>query len=505
VRGRDGSGRAVWHLGCLAITLAAWAAGTGLAAQQAPDFPTLPDGLPVGEGRTQPCLDQVGGEAVCGRFRVRENRDAQSGRTVDIAFVVLRALHDRGNRDAYTKFLGGPGAAATPYASNAARDLSAIREDRDILLVDHRGTGGSEALLCDNPFPGGVRSRFKTVFPLDHVEACRDMLSRRADLSQYTTARAMDDLADLVGWLGYAQLDLNGGSYGTREAQIFTRRHPDMVRTVILNGVAPVDRWVYLQHARTLQDALDTVVSECAAQAPCKAAYPDLAAVLQDDLATATDHPPEVSVEGEVVPFGIGPLSYALRGLLYGEAGVVPARLYEAHEGVWRQLAAYYLRRQSWVGGADGTPAGYHFSVLCAEDIDPIGWDDIERETDGTFMGDFLIGAYKRACERWPSARLPADYFTPVRSDKPALLLSGGRDPVTPAAGAVAVAAGWPNALHVVVPNGGHGQGGPCIAAMELHLVRTGSIEGIDTSCVKSAPPTRFRIESGGGGPTPPR
>lgn len=499
MRGRGWSRAVVRYVGCLAVVASGWGAGTGAAAQQAPSFPTLPADLPVGEGRTQPCLDQVEGEALCGRFRVRESREAEGGRTLDIAFVVLRALHDRGNTDAFTQFNGGPGAATTPIASYMARGLAAIREDRDILLVDHRGTGNSEALLCDNPFPRGMPSRFETVFPLDHVDACREMLSQRADLSQYTTAHAMDDLADLATWLGYTQLDLSGGSYGTREAQIFTRRHADMVRTVILNGAAPVDQWVYLEHARTLQAALETVVSECAAQAACSAAYPDLETVLEEDLATASHAPPEVSVEGQVVPFGIGPLSYALRGLLYGRAGVVPARLYEAHEGSWQPLATYYLGRQSWVGAAD-VPAGYHFSVLCAEDIDPIGWDDIARETAGTFMGDFLIGAYKRVCERWPSAHLPASYFTPVTSDKPALILSGGRDPVTPASGAGAVAAGWPNALHVVVPNGGHGQGGPCIVAMEVRLVRTGSTEGIDTSCVERAPPTKFVIEGGGGG-----
>ena len=81
-------------------------------------------------------------------------------------------------------------------------------------------------------------------------------------------------------------------------------------------------------------------------------------------------------------------------------------------------------------------------SVLCAEDIDPLSWDDIARETAGTFMGDFLIAGYKRVCERWPSAKPPADYFTAVRSDKPALLLSGARDPVTPVSGAEKVAAG---------------------------------------------------------------
>jgi pimeloyl-ACP methyl ester carboxylesterase len=270
-----------------------------------------------------------------------------------------------------------------------------------------------------------------------------------------------------------------------------------MVRTVVLNGVAPVDEPVYLYHARDLQAALDNLVAECGSQPACHDAYPDLASVLADVLATATRNPPRVVVEGTSVRFGIGPLSYALRGLLYGQAGSVPARLYEAHAGRWQTLADYYLSRQAWVGASAGVPAGYHLSVLCAEDVDPLTWDDIRSATAGTFMGDFLIAGYKRACDRWPSARLSGDYFRPVRSDAPTLLLSGGRDPVTPSAGAERVAESWPNSVHVVVPNGGHGQGGPCVAAMMRQLIRTASVEGIDTSCVERAPPTRFELPGG--------
>ncbi len=484
------------------LTLRAWRVALTLvatsvapaAAQQGLSFPTLPADLAVGDGRTQPCLDHIQGEAVCGRFRVHENRVTRQGRTIDVAFVVLKALHDRGYTDAFTQFNGGPGVDATPAAPRVDRSPlhSEIRQDRDILLIDHRGTGHSAALLCDNPFPRGIPSRFETVFPLDHVEACRDMLATRADLSQYHTPNAMDDLAELAAWLGYTHLNLSGGSYGTREAQIFARRHPDMVRTVILNAAAPVDVPIYVLHARELQRALDNMVAECGSQPACRQAYPDLQRVLDGVLTTAKENPATVTVEGTTVRFGIGPLSYALRGLLYGRAGAVPARIYDAHEGNWQPLAEYYLGRQAWVGAADGTPAGYHFSALCAEDVDPVGWDDIARQTAGTFMGDFLIGGYKRVCERWPSVKHPPSYFTPVRSDKPALILSGERDPVTPVSTAEIVASGWSNSLHVIVPNGGHGQGGPCINAMILRVIRTASIGGIDTSCAVSPPPTEF-------------
>jgi pimeloyl-ACP methyl ester carboxylesterase len=169
---------------------------------------------------------------------------------------------------------------------------SDISRDRDILLIDHRGTGNSAGLHCDTPCPGGVSSRFETVFPLDHVEACRTMLSEHTDLSEYTTPIAMDDLAELSSWLEYTQLNLSGGLYGTREAQVFTRRHPDMVRTVVLNGVAPVDDRIYLYHARYLQNALENLFEECESQPDCRAAYPDFRAVTAEVLETAKNTPP---------------------------------------------------------------------------------------------------------------------------------------------------------------------------------------------------------------------
>jgi pimeloyl-ACP methyl ester carboxylesterase len=486
--------RSVVGLGALAATVAALSVAAVAAAQEAPVFPELDAAVPVGDGVARPCLSSVAGEALCGRFRVWEDRDAREGRTLDLAFVVLGALEDRGNTDAYTQFNGGPGASTTSFAAGYAQFLAAVRRDRDILLVDARGTGNSGPLRCDVPYPGGIASRFETVFPPDHVARCRDRLQQRADLSQYTTPRAMDDLADIARWLGYTGLNLSGGSYGTREAQVFTRRHPDLVRTVIMNGVAPVHEPVYVHHARYLQEALDNLFDECEADARCSAAYPDLRSVSASVMAGVRQRPPTVQAEGQAVSFAPGALSYALRGLLYGQSGTVPARLYEAHEGDWQPLADYYVARQSWVGASDDTPAGYHYSVLCAEDVDPLTWDEIAQATEGTFMGDHLIGGYKRACDLWPSAEPPASYFEAVGSDKPALILSGGRDPVTPVSGAEAVAALWPNSLHVVVPNGGHGQGGPCVMGMLLHLVRTGSVEGIDTSCVAASPPTTFEI-----------
>ena len=96
------------RFGVYAVALLGVLAVSPIAAQLAPEFPTLATDHAIGEGITQPCLDTVEGEAVCGRFRVLENRAAPAGRTIDVAFVVLKALDGGGRADAYTQLYGSP-------------------------------------------------------------------------------------------------------------------------------------------------------------------------------------------------------------------------------------------------------------------------------------------------------------------------------------------------------------------------------------------------------------
>lgn len=490
-----------WPAGRLLLVAAGAALGLLLvppapgAAQAEDPFPVLAADAPAGAGVVQPCaFEGLVGSARCGVFRVREDRGARGGRTLDIAFVVLEAREREARvEDPIVLLPGGPGQALTPGAVPISRGFEEARRDRDVLLVDVRGVGRSGSLSCDVPNPGGLASRFGTLVPLRLAAACRDTLSRRARLDLYTTASSVDDLDELRAWLGYPSLNLMGTSYGTRVAQVYLRRHPEVVRTVVLNGVAPVSEPLYVRHARLLQRALDRLLAECRADEACHGAYPDLDARLARLLDRFARGPVELRAGEETVPFGMGDVAYAFRGMLYGRAGELPAMIHRASEGDLEPLLSYYLERTGWVGGADGE-AGYHFSVLCAEDVAPLTDEIVERETRGTFMGDHLIESYRAVCRIWPHADLPAGHWKAVRSDVPTLLLSGSRDPVTPPEAAEIVQEGLPNSLHVVVPNGGHPVGGACIEAMVVELFRTASVDGLDPSCVEEAPPTRFRL-----------
>ena len=461
-----------------------------------PSFPTLPASAPAGTGMMQPCMEEL--PAVrCGRYRVWEDREAKTGRTLDLAFVLADALDPASKQsDAITWFFGGPGSAVTPAAAFLIPIAEELRQERDLLFLDFRGVGASGALDCAVPYPRGVASRFGEIFPVDHAIACRDKLAERARLDLYTTAHNMDDLDELRGWLNHTALNLIGGSYGTQEIQVFLRRHPDAVRTAVLQAVSPIFRHGYVSHARGLQNALDQLVAECLADAACGAAYPDLEASVETILERVRTDPPEVTAEGETVRFGPGELGYALRGLLYQRAAEVPALVDRAAAGEWQPLADYYLERSGWASEAGGE-AGMHFSVICAEDISRTSEERIARETANTFLGDYLIGGYKRVCDIWPHARLDPDYWDPVSSEVPVLLWSGSRDPVTPPSGADAVAAHLPNSLHIVVPGAGHGVGGPCVGRIQRAFIEAGSVEGLDTSCLEERPPTEFVLPDG--------
>ena len=111
---------------------------------------------------------------------------------------------------------------------------------------------------------------------VDAYAACRDTLLANADLTQYTTEVSMRDVDEARAALGYDRINLYGGSYGTRAALVYIRNHGEHVRSAFLSGLAPFENRNPLYHAPAAQRALDRVADQCAADAACHAAFPDV-------------------------------------------------------------------------------------------------------------------------------------------------------------------------------------------------------------------------------------
>lgn len=402
--------------------------------------------------------------------------------------IVVRRTTGTAN-EALFLLAGGPGQASTSLVGAATSWLRPVLDTMDIVLVDQRGTGDSGPLQCESDIVAVPAHAFGHVLNPDETRACRAALEVRADLTQYTTDAAVADLEEVRRALGYDRIAMYGGSYGTRLAQAYVRRHPSTTKAVVLDGVVPFDVPPQLGFARSLQQSVDRVLESCRTTNPCRDAYPNLTQDFQALLARLDRGPVSARVRsrtGETVSVTMtkDDFAYAVRGILYSENGVaeMPTLIHgAASSGDFSELAQRYWVRAVTLGRS--IARGVHLSAFCAEDVAYVTDADVEAASAGTFMGRYLIDEYRRACSLWPRAPIAADFRTPLTARVPVLLLSGRFDPVTPPEFAERVARSLPLVRHVVAPGGAHGVAGDCPRPAVLHVLMQGTLEGMPVVC----------------------
>jgi pimeloyl-ACP methyl ester carboxylesterase len=435
--------------------------------------------------------------SICGTYRVYEDRAAASGRTIALHFIVLKAKHPSGRAIAWNP--GGPGGSATDVAAAVAdaeglKELVALRDRYDILLVDNRGTGGSAPQQCDFSPPAHPELYFAQLWPDALVRSCRAKLSAYANLNLYSTEVVVDDLDDLRAALGYPKLMLDGGSYGTRFYLAFARQHPDRVESIVLVGVAPPHFLILpLEDAAGAQSAIDNLISECKADANCNKHFPDFgahfSAVVRRFNAGPIDVPVRNAVTKRVQTVKLSKEVFAdrLRQGMYDPdvAAYVPYIIERAYRRDYAPLATFVDVVTQ--GFASELASGLNLSVACAEDIPFITESDVVRTSVHSFEGDLRVRAEQRACAIWNVKAVDAGFVEPVRSDAQILMISGSADPATPASYAKAALAYLPNGRMVLVKGAGHGTETDCTDRLMIQFVRAGSAKGLNLNACSAA------------------
>ena len=470
-------------IAALALLGALWAVASG----SAPKPSRRPELTPCREPR-------IPAEARCGTYEVFENRAARTGRKIPLRIVVLPATGPDRLPDPFVYFAGGPGDASIPEGLAMARELPSLRRKHDVLLVDLRGTGESGGLFCTElQGKEGMQGFLDDFLPTGKIRTCRDRLKKEVDLSWYTTDAAVDDIEEVRTALGYGQLNLMGVSYGTHAVLTYLRRHPRSVRTATLEGIMAPDARYPLGLARAAQEALEGLIAECAGDLVCHGAFPKLREEVDAVLGRATAEP--VRVELTDVPAGQprevrltrAGVAQTLRYMLYSpaNAALLPLAVHLAAQGDWKPLA----RRARFFGSIMTSSAvGFYQSVTCAEDVAFIRDEEVAPAVAGTFLGDFRVRRQKAACEGWPTRDLGPDLQAPVISNVPSLLISGERDPATPAADGERVARTLKRVRRLVVADAGHDaegmKGEGCLSRLIDAFIEAGATEGLDSSCV---------------------
>ncbi len=446
--------------------------------------------------------------AQCMDFPVAENPRLPGGRQINLRVAVVPAINRSKRPDPLFVLAGGPGTAAGAFYAQSAGAFSRIHRDRDIVLVDQRGTGMSHPLTCalteaelydedDAPL-------------LAQTQRCLAALSPYADVSQYTTSLAVQDLERVRAALGYPLVNLYGVSYGTRVAQHYLRRFPARTRAVVLDGVVPPQLALGVSAAQDAEDALAAAFARCVRDPLCHARFGDPAATYRALRAALAAHAVPVSIadptSGERVhmDFTSQQLAAVLRLLVYAPAGtaLLPLLLHEAlvNRDFTALAAQFRLVSRDYAGEF---AIGMHNTVVCSEDVPFYPQRTIDRAALArTFMGTRQLDGLITLCRAWPKGPVDADFHAPLVSDVPVLLLSGGADPVTPPAFAEQARRGLHHSLHVVLPGFGHGQlTVPCVARVLERFYERAAVDGLDVACTREARPQAFFLTRNGPGP----
>jgi pimeloyl-ACP methyl ester carboxylesterase len=454
-----------------------------------------------GLAKLKPCrLPGIREELLCGKFSVFENRKTRTGRTIDLNIVVLPAFDQKTKAEPLFHLEGGPGVDATGAAMFYATDGREYRNHRDVVLVDQRGTGESNRLAI--PTDKTPQGRLREMYPVDYVKKMRSELEQRADLTQYTTAIAMDDLDDVRAWLGYDRINLFGLSYGTRAILVYLRQHPEHVRTITLMGVAPTYLRMPMYHSQAADRAMNLLLDECEQDAKCHEAFPQIRDDWEKVLADLQRAPARVEYQSDGTPRASVEIrrdifTEKIRNLLYArdQASRIPLIIHRAANGDFEP----FLQQAIGPAAPDLIADGMYLCVTCSEDVPFIDQAEAEKMNANNPFGNYRVFQQTRACSMWPRGEIPPDYRESVRSDVPALIFSGNLDPVTPPQRGEEVARYLPNSRHVIISEAGHLPFGlthlDCIDRLILEFLDKADAKNLDVSCVERMAPPPFVTE----------
>lgn len=419
-----------------------------------------------------------GQNPTCGYLIVPEDRSQPDGTTIKIAVAVFESDNPDKPAAPLVYLEGGPGGSALEFLSLTFNErFGEFIKDRDVIVFDQRGVGRSQpALDCPEVNQlivdtlDDVLSTDETVrLSNEALTACAERLKAEGiNLSAYNSAENAADVNDLRLALGYDQLDLYGISYGTRLALTVMRDFPEALRSVIIDSINP-PQTSYNDVPQNYERALNVLFSDCAANAACKAAFPDLEQVFYETIDQLNQTPatfdvldPTTQREREVKLDGDGFASYVFEALYATEIlPSMPKNIYDVYNGDTRFLSLWTLLRLSQL---DAISTGMNYAVQCSEELPFDNAAAIQAALDET--NPALVGFARRGgvdptqielCAVWNAAAPNPVENQPVTSDVPTLVISGDYDPITPPQNGIDTAANLSKGYFFEFPGHGHG------------------------------------------------
>ena len=425
---------------------------------------------------------------------------------IELRVAVVPALNLTPEPDPLVPIAGGPGQGSVQFYTAYYWAFEDVRRNRDILLIDQRGTGESATMDCE--FDDDIlEGEYSVEVTVEYTERCLEQLPH--DPRFFTTSVAVTDMEAVRDALGYPALNLYGVSYGTRVAQHFARRYPDSTRTIVIDGVVPPQLSLGPEIATESQKAVDNILARCAEDDACNERFPGVAADFERVVAELRAAPVTIDVPNpstgrpENLAFGEGELAGAIRLLAYhpNSIALMPLLIHEAGKGNYVPLGSQFM--MTMIAMADAMSLGMHNSIMCTEDV-PF-YDKSSIDYDGlaaSYMGTFQLDALEAICSVWPAGPIDDEFKVPLATDLPVLLLSGDADPITPPRYADLAAVDLDNATHLIGKHQGHGQiSVGCTPQLVADFIDAADGSGLDATCLERSFVMPFFLDFSGPNP----
>jgi len=437
--------------------------------------------------------------ATCGTFTVPENRQ-QPDKTIELNIAVLSSTSKERVNDPLLLLAGGPGQGTVDTFAGIAPLFEKLLPDRDVVMVDQRGTGASNPLRCEID-----EDEYEALSDPDSdawktwTQECHASLD--ADTTQYTTSTAIEDLEAVREALGYEQWNLYGGSYGTRKALTYMRMYPEAIRAVILDSVVAQDEALGVSHEANLRSTLSRIFKKCNQDEACQEAFGDAEQQMWKFLDQLAQQPIEMRLqdtstgEFETVTMTREYAVIALRMFSYSPEtmGLIPLMVSLANHGQPETMA--YQAQMMMNNLNQGLNNALEMSVTCAEDVPFM--PEFTNVTNSLF-GDELFELMRARCELWESIPVDPAFKEPVSSDIPTLLLAGEYDPVTPPEFAEKAMATLSNSQLLVAQGQGHIVGTRGCMPKVLTAFIKDPQEELETDCMDNFQDLSFFINMNG-------
>lgn len=449
----------------------------------------------------------------CGYIRLPQDYDDPAGGNIALYYIQVKGKQRPAKPDPLVYLVGGPGSSGSLLMQTSFRKyLRPFAAERDIIIIDQRGTGESAPrLYCDE-----VWRQLADILQSHHAKhaelileiltACHQRLSRAGvRFDTYHSENNARDIVNALRALGYERWNLVGVSYGSRLALMMMRDYPEFIRSVILDSVYPPQADIYLDSYYHGERALRALFEACANSAPCGGRYPDLEAVfyrlyerLNQVPLTETYRPPRYqTLEVEISGYRLYDWVFSW---LYEVDSIqrIPKLLYDLDRGLAQNAVRLGV---AYEANMTSLSLGMHYSVQCQEEYDSA----LNRDYYGLLQAYPHLSGYlrypveglatlSRLCGLWQAEARPLSVNDPVASDVPALLLSGNFDPITPPVYAEMAGETLTTAYNFVLPHVGHGvlRSDRCAVDIALDFINAPHSEP-DSGCIAQTQPIAFQ------------